>query len=511
MVDTMHNTHTIKKRFGLAALQVRMLACVFFVLFAAAGAATFADPVVPATTTADEQFKIPDVPAGQGILSTIVKDIQLILFGNPNGRPPTIGIAENMFKSIAGDLGFIKTASALMTLYIAVYGILFTFGMVQVTLYDFGIRMIKIGIIVLLISPGSWTFFNDTVVKFFNGGTDEIISEVTQIAVGGFTNQINPASTTSYPFAPLDAVIAKALSAKMWVTLLATVFTGPYGLVYGLLMALALRALIASLLTAMWVYLMSLVLRTLLFGIAPIFLACMLFGRTKHLFDGWLNQVVNACLQPIFLFVFFAFFVKLMEGSIDSIITYDGPAKPPPVAWTTPAETVRGTPFNQNWWRFMIWNRNKICPPATTPGCYEEYGGLWSWKGVLPTAVTGSGGTTTPPANLPIFPLDLMNILIFFMLAELAGRFNTIVIQIAKDLAAASTDLSTMQGSMSQWFAPGGNKNQSMLGSIGSRTGPGGRGGGIDRSTIGAGRADQIASIGQQAGSRMVGPRGTIT
>lgn len=497
---------------GIGALRMALLALFLCSAACMLPAGALADPTANATATTDPQFDIPDVPAGQGLLSSIVRDIQTILFGsnpNPSCTNADAGIAQRMFCTITDDGGFIRAVSALMTLYIAIYGILFTFGMVQLTVYDFGIRMVKMGICVLLISPDSWTFFNSTVVTFFNQGTDEIINEVTSIAVGGITNNINPSTGTPAPFAPLDDVIAKALSAKMWVTLLAMIFTGPYGLLYGLLLALALRALIASLLTAMWVYLMSLVLRALLFGVAPIFLACMLFGRTKHLFDGWLNQVVNACLQPIFLFIFFAFFVKLMEGSIDNIITYDGPAQPPPVAWTTPAETVRGTPFDQNWWRFMIWNPNKVNPPDANGnpvpnGGYEVYGGSFTWNGPVPTQVVCATPPCPPPPQQPVFPLDLLNILIFFMLAELAGRFNTIVIQIAKDLAAASTDLSSMQGSLSEWFTPGGDKNASAVGNIGSRVGPGGRGGG---GAISGARQGMIDSQRTQAAAK-AGMRG---
>lgn len=450
-----------------------------------------ADYVPNGTATTDEQFNIPQAPAGQGILSTIVSDINKVLFGDPRAGVP--GIAERMYNTITRDGGFTKAVRATLTLYIAVYGILFTFGMVQLTIYDFGMRMIKIGIVITLISPTSWTFFNDHVVAFFNKGTDEIINQVTSVAVGGITNNINPsASGGAHPFAALDGVIAKALSAKMWVTLLAMIFTGPYGMVYGILLAWSLRALIASLLTAMWVYLMSLVLRTLLFGVAPIFFACILFQRTRHLFDGWLNQVVNACLQPIFLFVFFAFFVKLMEGAIDNIITYDGPSKPPPVSWTAPAESVRGTPFDQNWWRFMVWNPDKQNEDGTQGG-YEEYGGQWSWSGPLPTNTNLPAGT-----NFPVFPLDLLNILIFFMLAELAGRFNTIVLQIAKDLAAASTDLAGMQGSLSEWFAPGGNRS-TALGNIGSRPGVGGvRRSVTGRDTSAGAMAGRIGNMGSQ-------------
>jgi type IV secretory pathway VirB6-like protein len=409
----------------------------------------FAQAATPdGTCTTDPQFIIPDVPAGQGLLSTIVTDIQDTLSG----------ISQAMFQTIAGDGGFQQIARAVLTLYIAVYGILFTFGMVQLTLFDFGVRMIKVGIIVTLLSPGAWGFFNNNVVTFFNDGTDEIIAEVTSISVGGISVPYDPQSGNAYPFAALDGVIAKAVSAKMWITLLAIVFTGPYGVIFALLLGFALRALIAALLTAMWVYLMSLVIKTLLFGLAPIFLVCILFNRTRHIFDGWLNQVVNACLQPILLFVFFAFFIKLMEGSIDNIITYDSPSNPPPVCWTEAADSVRGTPFEKHYWRFNIRN---------SAGEYEQYGGLWSWTG---PEVDSNGQT------LPVFPLDLLNILIFLMLAELATRFNSVVIQIAKDLAGASTDLMSMQGSLSQWFSPAGGRQGSLtqsLSGIGSRGVPG--------------------------------------
>lgn len=466
---------------------MRLLLCILVLGGLLFAGPSYADPAAaPTCTDNNSTFNIPPIPDGQGLLSTIVKDIQTILFGNPSVGIP--GIAQNMYNTIVKDTGFKDAIAALLTLYIAIYGILFMLGMTgQLTLYDFGIRMIKVGLIIILISDDSWDFFSKYVVTFFNQGTDEIINNVTNIAVGGITNNINPApGGNPYPFAALDSVIAKALSAKMWVTVLAIVFTGPYGLLYGLLIGLALRALIAALLTAMWVYLMSLIIRTLLFGIAPVFIACILFGRTRHLFDGWLNQLVNSCLQPIFLFVFFAFFVKLMEGSIDNIITYNSPAKPPPVCWTEPGEVMRGTPQKKFWWRFSVWNPNATClvypangvgPPVTQTGCYQPYSDEWGWTGPVLPGVSSSPTQPSGSQGPPLFPLDLLNILIFFMLAELAGRFNTIVVQIAKDIAGASTDLSTMQGSLSEWFSPGGgDRKNNVLSQIGGRTGPPGSG-----------------------------------
>lgn len=376
----------------------------------------------PGTCTTDPQFVIPDPPAGQGILSAIATNVKLILES----------ISQDMFLAIVNDGGFRQIVNILITLYIAIYGILFTFGMVQITVYDFIMRMVKIGVVAMLITASAWSFFNNNVVQFFNDGTDDIINEVTAIAISGISDQFDPGDPSATPFATLDLAISKAVSAKMAVTLLAMIFTGPYGLLFGILLLVSLMSFIRSLFMAIWVYLMGLVLRTLLFGIAPIFICCLLFNRTRHLFDGWLNQVVNSCLQPIFLFIFFAFFVALIGASIDQILTV-------PVCWTEAQESLRGTPFHTHYWRFTI----------DQGSGYEPYGGLWSWTG------------TDNPGS-PIFPIDIMVILILLMLAELAGRFNRVVLMIASDIAGASTNLASMQGALSDWFSPTKSKQDNL-------------------------------------------------
>ncbi len=364
-------------------------------------------PAPDGTCTMDPQFN-PDPPApGEGIVSRIVENIKNVLDT----------LTESIYSTVAGDSGFRQMAGAAVTLYIAIYGTLFMFAMVQVTLFDFAVRMIKVGIIVALVSPSSWGFFNDNVVHFFNDGTDSLISELSQIAVAGISEPVNPGDP---PFVVLDEAIAKAMSAKMAVTLLATFFTGPYGLLFGLLLLMAVGSFMRALLTAAWVYLMSLVVKTLLFGIAPIFILCLLFNRTRHLFQGWLNQVINASLQPVLLFAFFAFFCRLIEASVDKILDVH-------VCWTESMEAVRGTPFYTHYWRFTYEN--------------EPYGGMWTWTG-------------TDNAGSPAFPIDIINVLIFLILAELASRFNNVVLMIARDLANSTTSLADFRGALSDWMSP---------------------------------------------------------
>ena len=389
-----------------------LLLCVASLLAPHGAFAANPAPAVPhGTCTTDPQFDVPIPDPGEGLISTIIVDIQGVLSQ----------VSSALFEQIVNDGGFKYTLQALATLYIAFYGILFTFGMVQITLFDFSVRMIKIGLIVLLMSNGAWSFFNDTVAQFFNGGTDEWINTVSNAVLSGGSNAPLPPGTK--PFHVIDQALTKAVSAKMAVTLMAMFFTPPYGPIFGLLLVLGISTFVRAILTAAWVYLMSLILKALLFGIAPIFLSFLLFVRTRYLFDGWLNQIVNASLQPILLFTFLAFFVQLISTALDNIMIT-------PVCWTEWAESLRGSPFSMHYWRFALCTGNEPCEP---------YGGSWSFSG--PQTAQG-----------PIFPIDILGILVLVMLADLAARFNSIVTSIASDLAGAATNLSTMQGALGEWF-----------------------------------------------------------
>lgn len=422
-------------RIGATAMRHLILIAALMVSMPAATAWGQVTPQPADVCTDGPQFTTDPPPGGGGLVTTIADSVQTVLSN----------AAENLYRRIVdpSTSTYLDIVQAVLTLYIAIYGILFTFGMTQITISDFVMRMIKIGVVITMFSPDPWDFFNTWVVNFFNTATDELIAAVTGIAIAGQPMWGCPSSGACPALAPLDAAIAKAVSANMAVHLLATLFTGSYGAVHAILMGLALWSFLGSLLTAIWVYLMSMVLRALLFGIAPIFIVCLLFQRTRHLFDGWLNQVVNACLQPILLFTFFAFFVILVTTSIDRILEV-------PVCWTGVNESMRGSPVGDfEYWRFAV-------EDSSTATGWAPYGGAWGWTGT--------------PGSSRIFPIDIMAILVFLILAELGKRFNQVVLMIARDLAGASTDLSRMQGSLSEFF---GSRSKQETGNLANAMGGG--------------------------------------
>ncbi len=393
---------------SMKSICIALLFAGFFVVSSGNGYAAV-PPVAPpnaphGTCTSDPQFETTKL-SGKGLITNIVEEVKKIL----------VTLQESLYNSVKG--GASPAIKAAITLYIAIYGLMFTVGMMNITVYDFTVRMVKLGIVIILVSGDSWDFFGSTVVKFFNEGTDQWISEIAKLGVGD-ANVADP----DKPFATIDAALISAVSAKTAVNLMAAFFTPPYGVIIGILLSLGMTTFVKAVLQAAWVYLMSLIVKTLLFGMAPIFIACLLFEHTKYLFTGWLNQVINVSLQPILLFTFLAFFVTMIDASISNMMKT-------PVCWTEAGDSLRGTPFSLNYWRFAL------CDGADC----QPYGGKWGFNG--PQA--GSG---------PTFPIPILGVLVLVLLADLCAKFNTMVPQIAGELAGASLNLATMGGALSDWF-----------------------------------------------------------
>jgi len=408
------------------------------------------------TCTSNPVYNPKTVEPGKGIVATIIKDVKNTL------KP----MSRQMFEGISSDNGFRRAATAAATLFVIIYAVAFLFGMVQLTAYDFMIRMFKLSVVAMLLDGSAWGRFSDTVVKFFQEGTDSLITQVSTIAIAGTT-------LGGEPFDWMDNAILQLTSTKMLLTLMAAATTGPYGAVAMAILMIALYNFVKSMLNALWVYLMALVLRTLLFGLAPLFLTCVLFSRTRPLFDGWLNQVVNTCLQPVFLFTFFAFFVQLIKTALEQILQTT-------VCWTE-MPGADGAASSTHNWRFALW--------SCSANRWEPFDGVWGFNGpdnVNFGFVTNKSDCGKP---VPVHPLGIMLPLTIWILADLAKRFNEIVTQIAKNIANASTSFEYR----GQGF--GGEKV----------TGGGNAGGGAARPAAGAGRPGGAAGGGGSAGGGIVG------
>lgn len=362
----------------------------------------FAQGLPAGVCTTDPQYAITIPAPGSGMASQIVDYISTALAGWV--ATTYAGAATYAAPIIAGGV----------TLYVVIYGIYFALGLVPLNIADITVRLVKLSLVSMIAAGTSWSMFNSVVVAIFNDGVDYFIGAINSIAIG-----MVPGLYASAPFAPIDNAITLLLSARMVVTLVGFAFTGPYGAIYTLLVFIGIVLFGRCVLEALWVYMLSLVVRSLLLGLAPLFIPTILFSRTRQLFDGWLNQIINTFFQPIFIFTFFGFFSKIVEASVWRILYV-------PICWT-PMQGYTGTPLATHFWRPTIWEG----------GQWVLYGGDWTLTG--------------PSSGTIVFPLNIIEVAIFLVVAMLALRFNTVAINAAKELAGASTSLNVIGALPNLW------------------------------------------------------------
>ena len=335
--------------------------------------------------------------------------------------------AGNMFNSIVNSRVYFGAVWTALVLSVILYAIFFTLGIVQASFHDAFWRFVKVGFIFTILHPQGWLWFNTYIVSFFDGGTADLTLIASNIAFaplhGAGAPAINPltAATTgpgvnvsvvqqmADPLVVFSNGIKMLLSPKMVVMLIAMPFTGPYGLIIFILLAWGLTTFIMAVLQAVWVFLMSLIAKALLYGLAPIFIAFILFDRTKPLFMGWLSQIIHYSLQPILLFTFF---MMLLEASLEKILRVR-------LCWEafTP---LPGFPIDIHFWRFKV------------PGA------------------AGAGEVTFFDWDTP-FPISIVDILIFIIIAQLAFRYISVVLHIAKEISGGVISLNQMPGTIQQW------------------------------------------------------------
>lgn len=259
-----------------------------------------------------------------------------------------MGLLESAAAAIvaatAGNATFQSIIVASLILYVTIYGVSVTMGIINVGIGDAVMRVVKMSIVAMLISSETVHTLFHMFRCFFLEGTTYLVNVVMLAGIEsaaelGLTNGAfelvepvyNPgngadicgnslASDSGGPLTVFDSMIAQVFSGHMWKVLLAVLFSGLHGVVMFFFMVMAVLFLIWTLVLAVTTYLMALVAQYLLLSLMPFFIAFILFESTKDLFRGWLNQLLAASLVPIFLFAFVSLFIVMLLAGMASIL-----------------------------------------------------------------------------------------------------------------------------------------------------------------------------------------------
>ena len=370
-----------------------------------------------------------------GALDSIIGDIiDLVVQALGN-------VSQNLYTGIVGSPNYVYATMAAMALFITFYGVSFALGLVPLSFGQAGMRLFKVGIIFMVMSPGGWGYFTQTIYTFFECGTNYLINLFMVIGQGAFAFFSIPGLGTiamgagsfsflpgscwfqdpAAPFAMLENTVQDVFSPKFFIMMIATMGTGPFGPILGMVIAASMFSLFMMIIAALEIYLLAMVIRALLYGLAPIFFVFMLFDRTKHIFAGWVNQLVNFSLQPVLLFAFLTFFAAMIQSSVDDIL-----ANTQDLCFVKVDMMAGNSPFDVQNWRFNV--DGQPCE------------GEWTLEGNTATCGTVS-----------ITPVEPIYIIVFLVLTHIGTKMAKVVTEVAAEIASSTlylTNLSSMQGMM---------------------------------------------------------------
>ena len=278
------------------------------------------------------------LPIFSNILRGLVDNIRSILYGGTNNvdrASDTIGAVKLVY-DVAHDYHFIDITHAILALYISLYGAFFLFGVARATFGDFLIMSVKIGLIVMVTSDGSWQFFYNHFFTFFIDGSDYLITamsgqgesgwqskQITKTDVNGNKTQVTEYEQTSKAFAFLDVSLNRFFQYETWLQMMSLLFAGPMGIITLTIICMAVWMYLEAVMQAVMIYLVSVIMVALLISVAPLFIVCICFRRTKMLFDNWMKVLLQTSMQPVFAFSALSLMNYLSNAATYNVLNYD--------------------------------------------------------------------------------------------------------------------------------------------------------------------------------------------
>ncbi|MGN7678798.1 MAG: type IV secretion system protein [Anaplasma sp.] len=240
------------------------------------------------------------------IVSWVEERVRMALYGTNKSN----SVVANMYGHISRRGAFINLVNALLILYILINSLYFFLGFSRASMFQLFCVFAKIIIVMYVIRPDSWTFFNDHLFNLFINAPKELINIMT-----GDTGAAGD-------FGFMDGILFRFAVSQTWLQILALIFAGPIGWISVALIFWGLFVLVQCLFSAVVIYLISMMLIALLLSIAPFFLICILFSRTKAIFDAWIKVLLQTAMQPVVIFSCIALLVQAVNNVIYAMLNF---------------------------------------------------------------------------------------------------------------------------------------------------------------------------------------------
>ncbi|MFP3015752.1 MAG: type IV secretion system protein [Wolbachia sp.] len=262
--------------------------------------------------------KEPPTRTFSAIYNFFDEKVKTAFFGSSYKDPNAIHSDTSPVKSLYES--FIKssrtntirsTIISLLVLYIILYTLYYFFGLTHISIYEFLIICVKIGVITQLLQDNSWNFFYNNAFSIFINTPKQLI----EIA--------NFRGTTSNVFEFLDLPLNRFLSSHSVLLIVSLIFSGPLGIVSFCLVIWGLITVCLSIFNALFSFITSIAIVALLLSLTPIFIICLLFAHTRQMFHNWVKNLARFAIHPVVLLIFISLISQVMDYIIYSVFDFE--------------------------------------------------------------------------------------------------------------------------------------------------------------------------------------------
>lgn len=229
------------------------------------------------------------------------------------------GAVALFYSSIVNNADFKSIVRLMTTLYISLYAAYFVIGLAQVNATEVLKRVLKISLLMVLISPQSFHFYNEYLFGILTQGFMQIV----QFAMKGTTpgTVVGADQAVANVFGFVDDIINVFFAPSIWLRLL-VVSGSVYTLFIIPMFIYAMFTYFKVVVEAFVGYLVMLTSIYLMIGMFPLFAIMLLFDYTRKYFWGWLNYTLNFCLQPIIFLISFMLLNSLIMIYLNTFISF---------------------------------------------------------------------------------------------------------------------------------------------------------------------------------------------
>jgi len=193
-------------------------------------------------------------------------------------------------------------------IYVAYYGLQLFMGIARIGVGEIISRIVRMMIILTLVS--SWGNFNNLIYHWINDTPEDVGRAILAASGTGITE---PTNGMSMIWKTANEAASALAEQSGYFSILPSMIGVLIMVGAGIFIAVALAILILAK-VMLWV----------LIGTSPIFIACMLFERTRGYGVGWFNQLLTYALIPLFIYVIAAFLIAAMSPELSKIDAASG-------------------------------------------------------------------------------------------------------------------------------------------------------------------------------------------